>query len=109
MQQTLRARKPAAFFFLPQPSVPPFSSSPRNQDTMRLLKLSLALTLSAVCAAYPHPQGQYPFAAVHPTNHRQSNENHGEYARFDNEQVLRVQVSSIAELKLLEAVVEVCN
>ncbi|KAF9366611.1 Carboxypeptidase A4 [Mortierella sp. NVP85] len=75
---------------------------------MRLLKLSLALTLSAACAAYPYPQGQYPFAAVHSTNH-QGNENHGEYARFDNEQVLRVQVSSMAELKLLEAVVEEKN
>lgn len=76
---------------------------------MHLLKLSLALTLSAVCAAYPSSHGQYPFAAVHSTSHLQSNENHAEYARFDNEQVLRVQVSSMADLKLLEAAVEVCN
>ncbi|KAF9981255.1 Carboxypeptidase A4 [Modicella reniformis] len=67
---------------------------------MHLLTISLVLTLSALCVAQPQGQ-QRPFAAVHP-----SNKNNGEYARFDNEQVLRVQISSIEQLKQLEAIVE---
>ncbi|KAG0237769.1 hypothetical protein B0O80DRAFT_434388 [Mortierella sp. GBAus27b] len=77
---------------------------------MRLLKISLALTLSALCVAYPSPQGQQqrPFV-LHPGSNHPSGDNNGQYARFDNDQVLRVHVSSMMELMQLEAIVESKN
>ncbi|KAG0003907.1 Carboxypeptidase A4 [Entomortierella chlamydospora] len=84
---------------------------------MRLLKISFALTLSVLCVAYPQPQQQqqqqqFPFSPVHSVNGNNNNHNQDTndgYARFDNEQVLRVQVSSMEQLKQLEATVEEKN
>ncbi|KAI8603738.1 hypothetical protein EDD21DRAFT_368218 [Dissophora ornata] len=77
---------------------------------MRLLKISLALTLSVVCIAYPQAQQQqHAFVPGRTTTSNNNNNNNLEntgYARFDNEQVLRVQVSSMDELKQLEKTVE---
>ncbi|KAG0309255.1 Carboxypeptidase A4 [Dissophora globulifera] len=75
---------------------------------MRLLKISVVLTLSALCVAYPHPQGQqqHPFV---PGQHLDNIADNNGYARFDDEQVLRLQVSSMEELKQLEATVEDMN
>ena len=76
---------------------------------MRLLTIPIALALAVVVTAYPHPQQwpdfqgqqQHPMMSVAPIQPTQG------YARFDQEQVLRVQVSSLEELKMLEAIVEV--
>ncbi|KAF9953392.1 Carboxypeptidase A4 [Mortierella alpina] len=75
---------------------------------MRLLTIPIALALAVVVTAYPHPQQwpdfqgqqQHPMMPVAPIQPTQG------YARFDQEQVLRVQVSSLEELKMLEAIVE---
>ncbi|KAF9432911.1 hypothetical protein BGZ76_010139, partial [Entomortierella beljakovae] len=82
---------------------------------MHLLKISIALTLSVVCVALPQPQ-QYSFGPVHSSNNNNNNNNNQlinkqdysdyEYARFDNEQVVRVEVSTLEQLKQLEATVE---
>ncbi|KAF9186279.1 Carboxypeptidase A4 [Haplosporangium sp. Z 767] len=78
---------------------------------MRLLTIPLALTLAVLTAAYPHQefnniqgQQQHPFTSVHHKPHADDG-----YARFDNEQVLRVEVSSMEQLKKLEATVEDLN
>ncbi|KAF8983125.1 Carboxypeptidase A4 [Entomortierella lignicola] len=84
---------------------------------MHLLKISLALTLSVLCVAYPQPQyqqqqQQLPFTPIHSGSHNNKdnyNQDNNGYARFDNEQVLRVQVSSLEQLKQLEATVEEKN
>ncbi|KAG0357899.1 hypothetical protein BC939DRAFT_454313 [Gamsiella multidivaricata] len=77
---------------------------------MHLLKISLALTLSALCVAYPQPQAQqqHPFTPARHSNNHGDYIDHSDtgYARFDKEQVLRVQVSSMEELKQLQAAVE---
>ncbi|KAF9562216.1 Carboxypeptidase A4 [Mortierella alpina] len=78
---------------------------------MRLLTIPVALTLAVLVVAYPHPQQwfdsqgqqQHPLMPVHLIKPTQA------YARFDQEQVLRVEVSSLEELKLLEAIVEERN
>jgi len=76
---------------------------------MRLLTIPVALTLAVLAAAYPRPQQwsdfqgqqQHPMTPAGPFQPTQA------YARFDQEQVLRVEVSSLKELKMLEAIVEV--
>ncbi|KAI1310810.1 Carboxypeptidase A4 [Mortierella claussenii] len=76
---------------------------------MRLLNISLALSLSVLAVvAYPQQQQQqqYPFGAVHPHHADKTDSEDTGYARFDNEQVLRVQISTMDELKQLEAIVE---
>lgn len=75
-------------------------------------------------AAYPQPQlqpqlwsqnQQIPFGAPHPNSGLSptfNNHNHNDvstYARFDDEQVLRVDVTDLAQLKQLEQTVEVKN
>lgn len=87
---------------------------------MRLLTIPVALALSVLCTAYPQPlrqvnnnvQGQQiTFDSFHPqhqpASHNNANNDNNGYARFDNQQVLRVEVSSMEELKKLEATVEV--
>lgn len=84
---------------------------------MRLLTIPVALALSVLCTAYPQPlrqnsnlqgQQQITFDSFHPhqTPSHNNNDNIG-YARFDEQQVLRVEVSSMEELKKFEATVEV--
>ncbi|KAF9920542.1 Carboxypeptidase A4 [Linnemannia zychae] len=83
---------------------------------MRLLTIPVALALSVLCAAYPRPfqgnnaQGhQLAFDSFRPhsDSHHNSNDNNSiGYARFDDHKVLRVEVSSMEELKKLEATVE---
>ncbi|KAF9102458.1 Carboxypeptidase A4 [Mortierella sp. GBA35] len=82
---------------------------------MRLLTIPVALALSVLCTAYPQPlrQGdvqtqQLPFGTFHPKP-AASHDITNSYARFDDEQVLRVEVSSMEELKKLEAAVEEKN
>ncbi|KAG0040223.1 Carboxypeptidase A4 [Podila clonocystis] len=90
---------------------------------------TLALSwVTLLCAAYPQPQlppqlwtqnQQIPFSAPHhsnsrlsPTFNNQNNHNHNyvsTYARFDDEQVLRVDVTDLAQLKQLEQTVEQHN
>lgn len=82
---------------------------------------TLALSWATLlCAAYPQPQlwsqnQQIPFSS-HLSNDRLSpNFNNHQtpdvftYARFDDEQVLRVDVTDLAQLKQLEQTVEVMN
>jgi len=76
---------------------------------MRSTFIPLALAVAAVAMALPQPQPQQiPFVASHrpyvaphhiPTD--------ATYARFDHDQVLRVQVANHDELKQLETVIEV--
>ncbi|KAG0065629.1 Carboxypeptidase A4 [Linnemannia elongata] len=86
---------------------------------MRLLTIPVALALSVLCTAYPQPlqqannnvQGQqitfdYFRPQHHPASHNNANNDNSGYARFDDQQVLRVEVSSMEELKKLEATVE---
>jgi hypothetical protein len=80
----------------------------------------LALFCAAFSLAYPQPQPswqdlqQRPFSPFHHTTQHvdpdlgaDSKGHIGTYARFDNEQVLRVEISSFDQLKQLEAAVEV--
>ncbi|GJJ76367.1 extracellular matrix protein 14 [Entomortierella parvispora] len=72
---------------------------------MRSTFIPLALTLAAV-AAMALPQ-QIPFVAPHPPTVPQHHAlTNTAYARFDHDQVLRVQVANDDELKQLEAVIE---
>ncbi|KAG0274240.1 Carboxypeptidase A4 [Linnemannia exigua] len=80
---------------------------------MRLLTIPVALALSVLCTAYPQPlrqgnaQQQLAFDSFRPESHNNDNNNiNNGYARFDDQQVLRVEVSSMEELKKLEATVE---
>lgn len=82
---------------------------------------TLALSWATLlCAAYPQPQlwsqnQQIPFSAHHPNNrlsptfNNHQNPDVSTYARFDDEQVLRVDVTDLAQLKQLEQTVEVMN
>lgn len=83
---------------------------------MRLLTIPVALALSVLCTAYPQPlrqnnnvqgQQQIAFGSFHPHHTTSHNNDNIGYARFDDQQVLRVEVSSMEELKKLEATVEV--
>ncbi|KAF8939284.1 hypothetical protein EDD21DRAFT_382377 [Dissophora ornata] len=79
---------------------------------------SLALSCAVLSLAYPQPQlsyqdlqQQFPFTRFDRNTHyadsqADSSGEIGNYARFDGEQVLRVEVSSLEQLKLLEATVE---
>ncbi|KAF9109926.1 Carboxypeptidase A4 [Mortierella sp. AM989] len=79
----------------------------------------LALSCATFTLAYPQPQQvqsswqdilQYPFA--HNTQHKNSGNYDNEintYVRFDNDKVFRVEISSLDQLKHLEAVVETLN
>ncbi|KAK3808594.1 MAG: hypothetical protein J3Q66DRAFT_303854 [Benniella sp.] len=82
----------------------------------------LALFCAAFSLAYPQPQPawqdlqQRPFSPFHHTTQHvdpdlgaDSKGHIGTYARFDNEQVLRVKISSFDQLKQLEAAVEDYN
>ncbi|KAF9374519.1 Carboxypeptidase A4 [Podila verticillata] len=82
---------------------------------------TLALSWATLlCAAYPQPQlwsqnQQIPFSAHHPNNrlsptfNNHQNPDVSTYARFDDEQVLRVDVTDLAQLKQLEQTVEKHN
>ncbi|KAF9119963.1 putative metallocarboxypeptidase ecm14, partial [Mortierella sp. 14UC] len=82
---------------------------------MRLLTIPVALALSVLCTAYPQPpqqqgnaqqQHQLAFTSFRPEAASHNNNLNNGYARFDDQQVLRVEVSSMDELKKLEATVE---
>ncbi|KAG0318468.1 carbamoyl-phosphate synthase (glutamine-hydrolyzing) cpa2 [Linnemannia gamsii] len=75
---------------------------------------TVALSCAVLCIAYPQPidtfqQQQHTFTPSH-HGHHSNNNNNGDtihtYARFDGEQVLRFDVSNLAQLKLLQATVE---
>ncbi|KAK5815460.1 hypothetical protein F5H01DRAFT_345821 [Linnemannia elongata] len=84
---------------------------------------TVALSCAILCIAYPQPidilqqQQQHTFTPAHHGHHNihnndnNINNNNEEtihtYARFDGEQVLRLDVSNLAQLKLLQATVEV--
>ncbi|KAG0343029.1 Carboxypeptidase A4 [Podila horticola] len=86
---------------------------------------TLALSCATLlCAAYSQPQLQHqlwsqnqqiPFGTPHPNSGLSptfNNHNHNDvstYARFDDEQVLRVDVADLAQLKQLEQTVEKHN
>lgn len=83
---------------------------------------TVALSCAILCIAYPQPidilqqQQQHTFTPAHHGHHNihnndnNINNNNEEtihtYARFDGEQVLRLDVSNLAQLKLLQATVE---
>ncbi|KAF9919871.1 Carboxypeptidase A4 [Linnemannia zychae] len=75
---------------------------------------TLALSYAIVCVAYPQSidANQHTFTSAHQNHHQQhtySHDNEGAihtYARFDNEQVLRFDVSNLDQLKLLQETVE---
>jgi 2'-5' RNA ligase len=73
--------------------------------------ISLALTLSVFSMALPQGwedlQGHQRQISFGPTEHHLKAKDDGAYARFDHDQVLRVQVADLEELKRLEAVIEV--
>ena len=93
-------------------------------NTSIALSLSLSLSCAVLALAYPQPepqqqswqdlpQQQRPFAPfrhsrqpLFPTTNT-DNANTGTYARFDGEQVVRVDVASLEQLRLLEQTVEV--
>ncbi|KAF9426484.1 Carboxypeptidase A4 [Podila epigama] len=92
-----------------------------------LTTIPLALTLSVVCLAYPmqsnQQQHQLTFSNPHrltpdvgatppmvpPAPAAAEREEEGDYVRFDGDKVLRIEISSLAELKKLEAIVETHN
>ncbi|GJJ78075.1 extracellular matrix protein 14 [Entomortierella parvispora] len=74
---------------------------------------TLALTCALLCVAHAHAQvwpeqlqPQLPFASL---RHRPPVDHNADYARFDDEQVFRLDVSSLEQLKQLEAAVETHN
>ncbi|KAF9997593.1 Carboxypeptidase A4 [Entomortierella chlamydospora] len=84
----------------------------------------LALSCAVLTLAYPQPQPQqselswhglqqHPFGPLHrASHHRNSGSNEDDidtYARFDQDKVFRVEVSSLEQLKSLEAIVETLN
>ncbi|KAG0018122.1 Carboxypeptidase A4 [Podila clonocystis] len=71
-----------------------------------LTTIPLALTLSVLSLAYPTQWSQHPF--THINTHHAPTETEG-YARFDEDKVFRVEVSSVAELKQLEETIEAHN
>src|SRR5690554_3280618 len=103
----------------------------RRLWTTASLALSLSLSCAVLCLASPQPrpqpelqqswqglqqqeQQQRPLTSLHRNRRPQHNSNSdnndtGTYARFDGEQVLRMELSSPEQLKRLEAIVEVVN
>ncbi|KAG9066440.1 carbamoyl-phosphate synthase (glutamine-hydrolyzing) cpa2 [Linnemannia hyalina] len=75
---------------------------------------TVALSCAVLCIAYPQPidtlqQQQHTFTPAyhgHHNIHNNNDETIHTYARFDGEQVLRFDVSNLAQLKLLQATVE---
>jgi hypothetical protein len=90
---------------------------PLIHTTILMRRLWTTVSLALVCAggslAHPHPQlswqdlQQLPFSSLHRTMQLDDSNKIGTYARFDNEQVLRVEVSSRDQLEQLQAAVEV--
>ncbi|CAO3570038.1 unnamed protein product [Mortierella alpina] len=102
-----------------------------NTSIALSLSLSLSLSCAVLALAYPQPEPQQqswqdlpqqhqqrPFAPfrhsrqpLFPTDNRDNSDssNPGTYARFDGEKVLRVEVSSPEQLRLLEQTVESYN
>ncbi|KAG0052542.1 Carboxypeptidase A4 [Gryganskiella cystojenkinii] len=80
---------------------------------------TLALTCALLCAAHTHAQAwpeqqqqQLPFKSLRhraPGHDGFTNLPNGGYARFDDEQVFRLDISSLEQLKQLEATVEKQN
>ncbi|KAG0304030.1 Carboxypeptidase A4 [Dissophora globulifera] len=91
----------------------------RCRCTTAALVLSCAVLALARPPPHPQPQHlpelsyrdqqQHPFIPLHRNthlSHASGDSNTGAYARFDGEKVVRVEVSSLEQLKQLEAVVE---
>ncbi|KAG0076888.1 Multifunctional pyrimidine synthesis protein CAD, partial [Podila epicladia] len=72
-----------------------------------LTTIPLALTLSILSLAYPTQWSQHPFTHIN-RHHASATETEG-YARFDEDRVFRVEISSVAELKQLEETIEAHN
>ncbi|KAF9332702.1 Carboxypeptidase A4 [Podila minutissima] len=72
-----------------------------------LTTIPLALTLSVLSLAYPAQWSQHPFTHIN-RHHAPVTETEG-YARFDEDKVFRVEISSVAELKRLEETIEAHN
>lgn len=70
-----------------------------------LTTIPLALTLSVLSLAYPTQWSQHPFTHIN-RHHAPATETEA-YARFDEDKVFRVEISSVAELKQLEETIEV--
>ncbi|KAF9087413.1 Carboxypeptidase A4 [Mortierella sp. AD031] len=74
---------------------------------------TLALSCAVLCAAYPQlidthqQQQQHTFIPAHHNNHHINDDTTiHTYARFDGEQVLRLDVANLDQLKLLQATIE---
>ncbi|KAF9149589.1 carbamoyl-phosphate synthase (glutamine-hydrolyzing) cpa2 [Linnemannia schmuckeri] len=72
---------------------------------------TVALSCAVLCIAYPQPIDTFQQHTFTPGHHGHHNINNNDetiqtYARFDGEQVLRFDVSNLAQLKLLQNTVE---
>lgn len=74
-----------------------------------LTTIPLALTLSVLSLAYPTQWNNQQHAFTHINRHGANHaiETEEGYARFDEDKVFRVEISSVAELKQLEETIEV--
>lgn len=74
-----------------------------------LTTIPLALTLSVLSLAYPTQWNNQQLAFTHINRHgaNHATETEEGYARFDEDKVFRIEISSVAELKQLEETIEV--